>query len=79
MTGKVQSGNYAHDVACALAEGVRQASAAGATSNAAGQVTINTAEIAWARSIIASCKANNNNVGMEPFQTLLRALGTGGT
>lgn len=78
MGGRVTSGVYAHDLACSLAESTRQGAAAGATQNAAGQVTINNAEIAWARAVIASCKANNNGIGTEPFQTLLRALGTGG-
>jgi hypothetical protein len=78
MTGLVRSGNYLHDQACAVAEGVRQATVAGATMNAAGQVTVNNAEIAWARAIIASCKANNSGAGAEAFQSLLRALGTGG-
>lgn len=79
MGGVVKTGNLAHDNACFLAEGVRQASVAGATSNAAGQATVNNAEITWARAVVASCKANNNSIGAEPFQTLLRALGTGGT
>lgn len=78
MGGKVQSGNLAHDNACNLAEGTRQVSVAGAAQSAAGQVTVNNAEIAWARACVASCIANNNKIGAEPFQTLLRALGTGG-
>jgi hypothetical protein len=78
LSGKVTSGNYAHDAACAIAEGTRQATAATATQNAAGQVTINNAEIVWARAIIASCVANNNGQGAEAFRSLLRALGTGG-
>ncbi len=39
---------------------------------------MNNAEIAWARACIVSCNANNGGIGTEPFQTLLRALGTGG-
>jgi hypothetical protein len=75
MGGTVKSGVYLHDQACALAEGVRQAAVAGATS----QSTITSAEITWARAIVASCKTNNNGQGAEAFQSLLRALGTGGT
>jgi hypothetical protein len=74
LGGKITSGNYAHDQACSVAEGVRQASVAGATS----QQTITNAEIVWARAIVASCKINNGGSGAEAFQTLLRALGTGG-
>lgn len=79
MGGIVKTGNIAHDNACYLAESTRQSTVAGATQNAAGQVTVNNAEIAYARAVIASCAANNNNIGKEPFQTLLRALGTGGS
>ena len=79
MGGTIRTGNAAHDSACYLAENTRQSAAAAATQNAAGQVTVNNAEIAWARAVIASCTANNNGIGKEPFQTLLRALGTGGS
>ena len=79
MGGKVTSGKFTHDQACSVAEGVRQSSVSGAASSAAGQVVVNNAEIAWARAIIASCIANNNAVGAEPFQNLLRSLGTGGS
>jgi hypothetical protein len=78
MGGKVQTGNLAHDSACVVHESTRQAAVAAAAQSPAGQLAVNNAEIAWARGVIASCKANNSNVGMEPFQTLLRALGTGG-
>jgi len=78
MGQHTKSGNLTHDTACNVAESTRQAAVAAATQNPAGQVTVNNAEIAWARACVASCKANNNNVGAEPFQTLLRALGTGG-
>jgi len=79
MGGTVKTGNIAHDSACYLAESARQGAVAGATQNAAGQVTVNNAEIAYARAVIASCKANLNGAGAETFQSLLRALGTGGT
>jgi hypothetical protein len=79
MGGLVKSGNYVHDAACAIAESVRQNAVATAASSAAGQVTVNNAEIAYARAVIASCTANNNSAGKEAFQTLLRSLGTGGS
>jgi hypothetical protein len=79
MGGRILSGNYVHDQACLAAESTRQSAVAGAASSPAGQVVVNNAEIAWARACIASCKANNSAVGAEAFQTLLRALGTGGT
>jgi len=75
MGGKVQSGNYAHDQACAVAEGVRQAAVAGTPT----QTTVNNAEITWARACVASCVANNGGQGAEAFRSLLRALGTGGS
>jgi hypothetical protein len=78
MGGLVKSGVAAHDAACAVAESTRQSAVAGVASSAAGQVLVKNAEIAYARAIVASCKANNNGIGAEPFQSLLRALGTGG-
>ncbi len=78
MGGLTRSGNLVHDTTCNAAEGTRQVAAGAATQNAAGQATVNNAEITWARACVASCKANNNSAGAEPFQTLLRALGTGG-
>jgi hypothetical protein len=47
--------------------------------NAAGQVAANNAEIAFCRAVIASCKANNNSQGMEPYINVLKQLGTGGS
>src|SRR5262249_2339999 len=79
MGGKIQTGNIPHDQACAIAEGVRQAALIGVTQNAAGQVTSNNAEIAYARAVVASCVTNNGGQGAEPFRSLLRALGTGGS
>jgi hypothetical protein len=78
MGGKVQSGNFAHDAACSVAEGVRQAALIGVAQSPAGQIVSNNAEITYARAVIASCKANNNGQGTEAFSTMLRALGTGG-
>jgi hypothetical protein len=79
MGGVIKTGNQAHDSACNLAEAVRQAAVAAATQNPAGQVASNNAEIVFARAVIASCRANNNGNGAESYQTVLRALGTGGS
>jgi hypothetical protein len=79
MGGKIQSGNYNHDLACSIAESSRQSAVAGLPNTPSGQLSYNQAEIAWARAIVNSCRVNNNNQGGEAFQTLLRALGTGGT
>jgi len=73
-----KTGVTAHDNACNLAEGIRQAAVAAAAQTPAGQVAVNNAEIAWARSCIASCKTNNGGAGQEAFIQVLRALGTGG-
>jgi hypothetical protein len=80
MGGLVHTGSVltAHDLACQKAESTRQSSVAGAASSAAGQVVMNNAEIAYARAVVASCIANNGGAGAEAFQSLLRALGTGG-
>jgi hypothetical protein len=75
MTGIIKSGVAAHDAACLAAEVKRQSDTAGVASSAAGQAVVNAAEIVWARTCLASCKANNNSVGMEPFIALLRSLG----
>jgi hypothetical protein len=47
--------------------------------NAAGQAALNAVEITYCRAVIASCKANNNGVGAEAYQSELRLLGTGGS
>ena len=74
MGGKVQSGNFLHDQACALAEGTRQAALIGVTQNAAGQAVSNSAEVVWARACLASCRTNNGGQGQKPFLQLLKAL-----
>jgi replication-associated recombination protein RarA len=81
MGGLVHTGStvVTHDVACQKAESTRQSAVAGAASSAAGQVVVNNAEIAFARAVIASCIANNSSAGLEAYQSLLRALGTGGS
>ena len=78
MSGRIKTGVTAHDTALAVAESVRQSAVAGVAQSAAGQAVQTTAEIAWARACVASCVANNGGFGAEPFQTLLRSLGTGG-
>jgi hypothetical protein len=79
MGGIVKSGVAAHDSACLLAEVTRQAAVAGAAQSAAGQVTINNAEITYHRAVIASCRANNGGFGVEASLTALMTLGTGGS
>jgi hypothetical protein len=79
MGGVIQSGVFAHDQACIKAEAVRQSSVLGAAMSPAGQAVMNSAEIAWARACLASCKANNNSQGMEAFISVLKSLGTGGS
>lgn len=66
-----KSGNKNHDDTVNAAESVRQVACAGAT-----QAACITAEIAFYRTALASAKANG--IGIEPFVTALRALGTGG-
>jgi hypothetical protein len=78
MGSHTRSGNLAHDTAANVAEGARQAVVAAAPQSAAGQATVTAAEIAWARAVIASAKANNGGFGIEPAVTLLKSLGTGG-
>jgi hypothetical protein len=78
MGGKVQSGNFNHDRDCGLAEAVRQAAVSGVAQSSAGQRASDQAEIAWARACLVSCRVNNNSQGMEPFISVLKALGTGG-
>jgi hypothetical protein len=73
-----KSGNFLHDQSCNVAEATRQAAVAGAAQSAAGQILVNAAEIAWARSCLLSCRQNNGGAGQEPYIQLLRSLGTGG-
>jgi len=54
MGGVVKSGVVAHDNACLAAENTRQQTVAGVAQSPAGQVTYNSAEIAYtARSLQA--------------------------
>jgi hypothetical protein len=75
MGGVVKSGNFAHDNACLLAEISRQAAVQGVASSPAGQAAYNSAELAYHRSVIASCKANNSSNGLEASLSALKALG----
>ena len=68
----IKTGNLAHDSACAIAESIRQGAVAGAS-----QAAIKTAEIAFYRSIIASCRAQG--LPFSNFSAALRDLGTDGT
>src|SRR5262245_49575910 len=79
MGTHVKSGNLVHDQTCNAAYSTLQGVIASAPNSPAGQATVNAAEITWARACVASCKTNNGGVGIEPFQQLLRSLGTGGT
>jgi hypothetical protein len=80
MGGQNKTGNnLTHDTAILVAESSRQAVVNNAASSAAGQAAVNAAEIAWARAVIASAKANNSGFGVEPATTLLKSLGTGGS
>ena len=75
MGGKIQSGNFAHDSACGVAESIRQAAVQNVAQSPAGQKAHDAAEIAWARACLVSCRANNNGNGQEAFISLLRSLG----
>jgi hypothetical protein len=67
--------NAAHDAALLQAEVVRQNAIIGIASSPAGQVAMNAAELQWARSCIASCRANNSGIGQEPYIQVLKSLG----
>jgi hypothetical protein len=70
-----KTGVLAHDNACLVAEAVRQVAVAAASS----QVQVRNAEIAFYRSVRASCVANNNYSGIASATFALRELGTGGS
>jgi hypothetical protein len=67
-----KSGNKSHDDTVNTAEGVRQIAVAAAATQAA----VNSAEVTFYRAALASAKANG--IGIEPFVSALRSLGTGG-
>lgn len=64
--------NPTHNAAQSLAEGVRQAEVAAATT----QAQVNAAAIKFNRAVVRSGLANG--VGVEPAMTALRALGVTG-
>jgi hypothetical protein len=68
-------GSSAHNAALLAAEAAWQSAVAGVASTAAGQVVMNAAELAFHRAVVASCKANNNNQGLEASLAALRSLG----
>jgi hypothetical protein len=75
MGGLNRTGNFAHDQALVAAEQVRQSAVAAAAQSPAGQKASDAAEIAWARSCLASCRLNLNGQGQEAYLSLLRSLG----
>ena len=67
----IVTGNKVHDDALRAAEHARQvAQVAGAS-----QVTVRAADIAYARSCLASCITNNKGAGAMLFQGMLKELG----
>jgi hypothetical protein len=66
----IRTGVPAHDLALQAAEAAKQQTIT--PSSTAAQ--IKTAEIAYFRACIASCKANNNSAGIEQFTSALREL-----
>jgi hypothetical protein len=69
-----RTGNVAHDAAIYAAEVARQI----AQTPGASQAVVRAADIVYARTVKASCIANNNYSGVEQFTAMLRELGTGG-
>jgi hypothetical protein len=72
-----QSPNQVHNGVVALAEGVRQTAVAAAAASNSQSAAI-TAEIAFYRAVLTSCRANNNNSGTSGPMTALKALGVTG-
>lgn len=75
MSG-ITSENRAHAAAVLASEGVRQVAVAAAGNN---QAAVIAAEITHYRTCLASAKSNNGGLGLEPFVTGLKILGTGGS
>ena len=73
MASHTTTANYTHNANMLAATNTWQAAVAGAPSAA----TVKAADIAWARTGLASAKAN----GIQPgqFISMLLELGTGGT
>jgi hypothetical protein len=69
------TGNATHDATVTAAEGVRQTAVAAAAGN---QASVRTADIAFHRSVVTSCIANNSSSGLQPSMQALRELGVTG-
>jgi hypothetical protein len=69
MGGLVQSSNATHNANCLAAEVTRQSALAGNPT----QAQVNTAEISYHRTVLASAKANN--CGVEASLSALMTLG----
>jgi hypothetical protein len=78
MSSLIRTGVAAHDSACLSALITLQAAVAAAAQSPAGQVAADAAYVVYWRAVAASCKANNNGVGIEGPIGALRDLGTGG-
>jgi hypothetical protein len=76
---RIISDNKTHEAACVTAESARQTAVAAAIAAGGGTVqsAVKTAEIAFYRSVVASCLANGLPFGN--FTQALRDLGTGGS
>jgi hypothetical protein len=68
---KIVTGNPPHDAALLRAEHDHQVALAGMPS----QATAKTADLAYARACLASCKANNGGFGATLFLGMLKELG----
>jgi hypothetical protein len=53
----------------------RQNAIVGVASSPAGQIVMDNAEVTYHRAILASCRTNNSNAGMEASLSALRDLG----
>jgi hypothetical protein len=73
-----KTGNRVHDDTCIAAESTRQVAVAGAAMSPSGQAAVRQADINFYRSVLASCRANNNGSGAEQAISALKELGTGG-
>jgi len=72
MASHTSTTNSTHNANMIVATGVWQAAVAGTPS----QATVRAADIAWARTGLASAKANG--IATTQFVTMLQELGTGG-
>jgi hypothetical protein len=74
-----KTGNRLHDDTCIAAESVHQTAIAGAAMTPAGAAVVRQADINFYRSVLASCRTNNNGSGAEQAISALKELGTGGS